>query len=89
MARRFGPPIKGGEGADPHGLGSEKRSENGSWPVQVADKTNEITAIPKLFYVLTIKGAVVTIGAMGCPRGNAAKIIEKAADYVLTLKTVP
>lgn len=54
--------------------------------VKVADKSNEITAIPKLLDMLTIRGAVVTIDAMGCQREIAAKIIEKEADYVLALK---
>ncbi len=54
--------------------------------VKVADKSNEITAIPKLLDMLTIKGAIVTIDAMGCQREIAAKIIEKEADYVLALK---
>lgn len=53
---------------------------------KVADKSNEITAIPKLLDLLTIKGATVTIDAMGCQREIAAKIIEKEADYVLALK---
>ena len=54
--------------------------------VKVADKSNEITAIPKLLNMLVIRGAVVTIDAMGCQREIAAKIIEKEADYVLALK---
>ena len=54
--------------------------------VKVAEKSNEITAIPKLLDMLVIKGAVVTIDAMGCQREIAAKIIEKEADYVLALK---
>ena len=54
--------------------------------VKVADKSNEITAIPKLLDMLVIKGAVVTIDAMGCQREIAAKIVEKEADYVLALK---
>lgn len=54
--------------------------------VKVADKSNEITAIPKLLDMLTIKGAIVTIDAMGCQREIAAKVIEKEADYVLALK---
>ena len=53
---------------------------------KVADKSNEITAIPELLDLLTVKGAVVTIDAMGCQREIAAKIIEKGADYVLALK---
>jgi predicted transposase YbfD/YdcC len=53
---------------------------------KVAAKTNEITAIPQLLDLLTIKGATVTIDAMGCQREIAAKIIEKDAGYVLALK---
>jgi predicted transposase YbfD/YdcC len=54
--------------------------------VKVADKTNEIVAIPKLLDLLAIEGAVVTIDAMGCQRAVAKKILERRADYVLALK---
>jgi predicted transposase YbfD/YdcC len=54
--------------------------------VKVADKSNEIIAIPKLLDMLAIEGAIVTIDAMGCQRNIAAKIVEKNADYVLALK---
>lgn len=54
--------------------------------MKVADKSNEIVAIPQLLDVLTIKGATITIDAMGCQREIAAKIVEKEADYVLALK---
>lgn len=54
--------------------------------VKVADKTNEIVAIPKLLDLLAIEGAVVTIDAMGCQRAVARKILERRADYVLALK---
>jgi len=54
--------------------------------IKVADKSNEITAIPDLLDLLTLKGSVVTIDAMGCQREIAAKIVEKEADYVLALK---
>jgi len=53
---------------------------------KVADKSNEIIAIPRLLELLTIKGATVTIDAMGCQREIAATIIAKGADYVLALK---
>ena len=53
---------------------------------KVADKSNEITAIPELLDLLTVKGAVVTIDAMGCQKEIARKIVEKEADYVLALK---
>jgi predicted transposase YbfD/YdcC len=53
---------------------------------KVADKSNEIVAIPQLLALLTIKGATVTIDAMGCQREIARTIVDKQADYVLALK---
>jgi predicted transposase YbfD/YdcC len=53
---------------------------------KVAEKSNEITAIPELLKLLTLKGAIVTIDAMGCQKEIAATIIDKEADYVLALK---
>ena len=52
----------------------------------VADKSNEITAIPQLLEVLDLTAAVVTIDAMGCQREIAAKIIDAGADYLLAVK---
>lgn len=54
--------------------------------VKVAEKSNEIVAIPKLLDMLAIEGAIVTIDAIGCQRQIAQKIIERNADYVLALK---
>ncbi len=54
--------------------------------VKVAQKSNEIVAIPKLLDMLAIEGAVVTIDAIGCQRAIAQKIIDKKANYVLALK---
>ena len=54
--------------------------------VKTADKSNEIKAIPKLLEMLDLSGEVVTIDAMGCQREIAEKILEKDADYVLSLK---
>ena len=54
--------------------------------VKVAEKSNEIIAIPKLLNMLAIEGAIVTIDAMGCQRDIAQKILDKKADYVLALK---
>jgi predicted transposase YbfD/YdcC len=54
--------------------------------VKVADKSNEIVAIPALLDMMTIAGAIVTIDAMGCQRGIAQKIVDSKADYVLALK---
>ncbi len=53
---------------------------------QVCDKSNEITAIPALLDVLDLKGAIVTLDAMGCQRAIATKIRQKGADYLVTLK---
>ena len=53
---------------------------------KVADKSNEITAIPELLDLLTVKGAIVTIDAMGCQKEIARKIVAQEADYVLALK---
>ena len=54
--------------------------------VKVADKANEIVAIPKLLDMLAIEGAIVTIDAIGCQRAITRKIVDKKADYVLALK---
>ena len=55
--------------------------------VKTDEKSNEITAIPELLDMLFIKGAIVTIDAMGCQKEIATKIVkEKKADYVLSLK---
>src|SRR6266705_1498415 len=54
--------------------------------VKVAEKSNEIVAIPALLDMMAIEGAIVTIDAMGCQRDIAKKIIDKKADYVLALK---
>jgi predicted transposase YbfD/YdcC len=54
--------------------------------VKVAEKSNEIVAIPKLLDMLSIEGAIVTLDAMGCQRAIARKILDKKADYVLALK---
>src|SRR5438270_6763462 len=54
--------------------------------VKVAEKSNEIVAIPKLLDMLAIEGAIVTIDAMGCQRDIAQKVVDKKADYVLALK---
>jgi predicted transposase YbfD/YdcC len=53
---------------------------------KVAEKSNEIVAIPRLLDLLAIEGAIVTIDAMGCQRAIARKIVEKKADYIFGLK---
>jgi predicted transposase YbfD/YdcC len=54
--------------------------------VKVAEKSNEIVAIPKLLDMLVVEGAIITIDAMGCQREIARKVIDKKANYVLALK---
>ena len=49
-------------------------------------KSNEITAIPALLDLLDIRGAVVSIDAMGCQKSIATKIVDRGADYLLALK---
>jgi predicted transposase YbfD/YdcC len=53
---------------------------------KVDNKSNEITAIPKLLEALELSGTVVTIDAMGCQKTIAEKIVEKKADYILAVK---
>lgn len=54
--------------------------------VRTEEKSNEITAIPKLLTLLEMKGCIVTIDAMGCQKDISKKVVEKAADYVFSLK---
>jgi len=54
--------------------------------VACAEKSNEITAIPELLRMVDIKGAIITIDAMGTQKAIAAEIIDGKADYVLGLK---
>jgi predicted transposase YbfD/YdcC len=53
---------------------------------KIHKKSNEVTAIPKLLELLDIKGATVTIDALGCQTKIATKIREKEADYLLAVK---
>lgn len=52
----------------------------------MGEKSNEITAIPRLLAALDLTGALVTIDAMGCQREIAGAIIERGGDYVLAVK---
>jgi predicted transposase YbfD/YdcC len=54
--------------------------------LKVADKSNEITAVPQLLRALELSGCIVTIDAMGCQKNIAKEIVEADADYVLALK---
>jgi predicted transposase YbfD/YdcC len=55
--------------------------------VQTDKKSNEITAIPELLKLLSIKGCIVTIDAMGCQKAITKAIVDSEADYVLNLKS--
>jgi predicted transposase YbfD/YdcC len=63
-------------------------TENGVTLAQTAveEKSNEITAFPKILDMLVLDGAVVTIDAMGCQTEVAEKIVSAGADYVLAVK---
>lgn len=52
----------------------------------VDDKSNEITAIPELLKLLELKGAIVSIDAMGCQKEIATQIVKGGGDYVLAVK---
>lgn len=54
--------------------------------LRVAEKTNEIKAIPELLEILCLKGCVVTIDAMGTQKEIAEKVIDKGANYILQVK---
>lgn len=63
-------------------------SENGIvlGQLKVEEKSNEITVVPKLLDVLMLKGCIVTLDAMGCQRATVEKIVERGADYLISLK---
>lgn len=54
--------------------------------LKVAEKSNEITAVPELLRALELRGCIVTTDAMGCQKKIAKQIINSGADYVLALK---
>lgn len=54
--------------------------------VATDEKSNEITAIPELLKLVDIRGAIITIDAMGTQRAIAAEIVNRGGDYVLALK---
>ena len=54
--------------------------------VKTEEKSNEITAIPKLLEMLELSGCIVTIDAMGCQKEIARTIVDRGADYLLAVK---
>lgn len=53
---------------------------------KVGSKSNEITAIPELLKVLSLKGCIVTIDAIGCQKKIIKQITSQEGDYVIALK---
>ena len=53
---------------------------------KVDEKSNEITAIPKLIDMLNLNGATVTLDAMGCQKAIVEKIINADGHYVIAVK---
>lgn len=49
-------------------------------------KSNEITAVPKLLEMLSLKGCIVTVDALNCQREIARQIVDQGGDYALALK---
>ena len=58
----------------------------GQVAVDDKNKSNAITAIPKLLELLDLSGALVTIDAMGCQKEIAEKIVPGGGDYILAVK---
>jgi predicted transposase YbfD/YdcC len=54
--------------------------------LKTADKSNEITAIPELIKILDLRGAIITLDAMGCQKKITQTIIAGEADYVIQVK---
>jgi predicted transposase YbfD/YdcC len=54
--------------------------------ISVDNKSNEIPTVPKLLELIEIEGAVITLDAMHCQKQTAQAIIQRKADYVLTVK---
>src|SRR6516165_7159265 len=54
--------------------------------IATEEKSNEITAIPKLLELLDLRDATVTVDAMGCQRAIAEKVIDQGGDYIMGLK---
>lgn len=54
--------------------------------VATADHSNEITAVPMLLQLLNLRGATITIDAMGCQKAIAQQVRDQQADYVLAVK---
>jgi predicted transposase YbfD/YdcC len=54
--------------------------------IATAAKSNEITAVPKLLEMLSLKGCIVSVDALNCQREIARQIVDQGGDYALALK---
>lgn len=54
--------------------------------VRTDEKSNEITALPKLLETLHLQGCIVTLDAMGCQKSVVGNLVDRGADYVISLK---
>jgi hypothetical protein len=54
--------------------------------IATEDKSNEITAVPKLLKMLSLKDTIVTVDALNCQRTIAQQIIDQGGDHALALK---
>lgn len=54
--------------------------------VKVDDKSNEISAVPKLLDLINVSGCTITSDAMSCQKKTVEKVIDKDCDYVICLK---
>lgn len=64
--------------------GCEQRMVLGQ--IATDEKSNEITAVPKLLAMLSLQGTVVTLDALNCQRAIAQQIVDQGGDYALALK---
>ena len=56
--------------------------------IKTNEHSNEITAIPKLLEILSLQGCIVTIDAIGAQKEVVQTIVDKGADYVISLKEI-
>ncbi len=64
----------------------DQRTGNVLAQIATDTKSNEITAVPRLLEMLSLKGSIVTTDALNFQRAIAQKIIDKGGDYALALK---
>lgn len=87
-AAKYDPKYKDSKDPSPVDMVSLWSVENGIsfGQIQVSEKSNEITAIPKLLSLVSLVGCVVSIDAMGCQKKIADAILKAKGDFLLALK---